>query len=85
MTRYGDLSPFWRFSEVFGDIFLMYCGDKFGDFCQNVGGDFFVLTPGHTDYNFLCLNFFPGLISSVGSNKLRSIDVDFFVADTQAK
>ena len=30
--------------------FFFYCGDKFGDFCQNVG-DFLVWTPGHSEYH----------------------------------
>ena len=34
---------FWGLKNVF-----IYCGDKFGDFCKNVG-DFFIRTPGHTD------------------------------------
>ena len=29
---------------------VVSCGEKFGDFCQNVG-DFFVQTPGHSDFN----------------------------------
>ena len=72
VTRFGDFSPFWQFSEAFGDNFfaqnrllvkallkifwllktlVIYCGDKFGDFYQNVG-DFFILTPGHTEISY---------------------------------
>ena len=34
---------FWDLKNLF-----IYCGYKFGDFCQNVG-DFFIRTPSHTD------------------------------------
>ena len=45
----------------------MYCGDKFGDFCQ-IAGDFLVLTPGHTEslanLGYSRLNFLAALLKS---------------------
>ena len=37
------MKMFWRLKKIF-----IYCGDKFGDFRQNVD-DFFFETPGHTE------------------------------------